>query len=102
MLAARAVQSLAFPRIARALLSTDEHGSEAGLQQRQALRRFTATLVLLGAAAALSTFASPTSWPGWVAAVILTFPAAMAVAFLTGLDRGSRQTLRKRVSALSG
>jgi len=95
LLAGRAVLSVAAPLAVGRIL-----GISAASQLRATIRPMLATGVLLGGGFAIGDWLTTEGWPVLVGGVAVTFPAALALAALLGLDAGQRRRLAVRVRAL--
>jgi len=96
ILAARGIQSVAYPVLVRKALGPHEHRGTA----LTSLRLATVTGLLFAPAAMLSQRLEPAGWLEWSAGVALTIPLVAGTALLLGPDTDSRRILLGRVRGI--
>lgn len=96
VLAGRAVQSLAYPRLVRGALGE----SRSAAAPRQAWRLILVTAALFGAGWALGDRLTAATWLNWVAGVPLTLGLAAGLALALGLEADGRRAIVERARAL--
>ena len=96
ILAGRAVQSIGYPRVARACLDGEETATASPFWPIIVLAALFTAATGAGSALVVS------GWLPMVAGVSLTFALAGAIAFAIGLSSADRHMLRARVAAIIG
>jgi len=97
MLAARAVQTVGYPLLARASVRA---AGAAGATPAAGPRLAVVSALLLGAAALAGDRLLATTWPAWIAGVVVSMGLAGAVAMIAGPGTADREVIVRRLRGL--